>query len=248
MTSELSDSSQISSETATDDWVDIVTKTTEERWNTDGKALLLSFIPSMLRAAGIEMRVALQGRSLKSAIEIEAKNAVRLVKNPKHPLVWGLVPKTVPESEDLGPAFGFDISSQSAAAPRYKRWFWAAFVKELSPDNIRSITDDGFFDVPTTESTSINGIVLTDEDIVGATANTPVDPVVVLQAIEKWAKKTGQSLEEYQGGISLSEQKQTPSTRTPQISALINFELLDYTDLQRIMVPLDVVLKMVRRK
>ena len=146
-------------------WVDVLAKEAESRW-MGGKPLYLAQIPPLLREKSIDINDVLAGRSLRAAIVADASDRLRLVADPDHSLAWAVIPSSAPEDIHLRAIFsrvpsqriGAEASSQQL---KYKRWFWAAFIKSLEPGWKRWLLPGGFIDRPEFDNSPSDALEVT---------------------------------------------------------------------------------------
>ena len=227
-------------------WVDTLAKVAESRW-IDKKPLYLAEVPSLLREKSIDISDVRAGRSLRSAIATDATDRLRLVAHPDHSLVWAVIPSSAPENIDLRAIFSRVPSQRiDAEAPsqplQYKRWFWAAFIKSLAPGMKRWILSDQFIDRPEFDYGHSDALEVTVQDIIQHEAGAPTDSAAVWGSIRAWATRTGTNLAEFE--VRLTEQ---PARKVTYHKPSLAFESLDEDDLKRILVPLDIIMKLLRR-
>jgi hypothetical protein len=226
------------------DWVEVITRTAEARWNIR-KPLFLAQIPGELRRHGVELSAILAGRTLREAISVDASHRVRLVQDPNHPLVWGLIPNSAPVETDLARLFQKPPQSENAASaqPRYKRWFFTAFIKPIPDSHRRWISIDGFDDLPQVSPAAPGTIEIERTDIVRIELGVSIDNASVHQAIRSWATRTGTNLEQY---YNVTGPPKRTTVNLKSLSSLA-FESLSEDDLKRILIPLDIIVKLLRR-
>lgn len=226
------------------DWIEVVAGATEARWAT-GKPLFLAQIPGELRKHDIELSAILAGRSLREAISIDASHRLRLVQDPNNLLSWGVIPRSAPTGTNLDQLFRKPSQSEKAAStqPRYKRWFFTAFIKPISPYHRRWISNDGFDDLPKSDPAPPGAVEVERTAPIRTEPNVLVDNTVVHQAIRDWATGAGVNLEVY---YSTSVH---PKHSAANLSSLFSlaFEALSDDDLKRVMIPLDIIVKLLRR-
>jgi hypothetical protein len=222
-------------------WLDIVAEAAEERWS-EGRPFFFAQIPPLLRRADVNLKEVLRGRTLKEALAVEGQQRFRLVNDPRNPLAWAVIPFVASKEVSLDALFSPTKRPQEApqsparSIPRFRKSFWAAFVRTLEPGKKRYISKDGFDDIPDDEPARIDGIPVEPDDIQSPPQGAPVDTDAVYSAIRGWAERTGAKLGDYL--ISRSSQERHS----------LSFASIDPEDMKRIMVPLDVVLKLLQRR
>jgi hypothetical protein len=201
----------------------------QTRWNNQRKLLLLSQIPSFLRSQGVEIDQVLAGRPLMLALRYDGADRLALVQNPFHSAVWAALPKAIADAADPQNLFTRKIEApissenNSPSRVRFKPWFWAAFIKALEPDHKRWLTPDHFVDQPHAE---------VPPDIPNI--------LMITNTIEKWAKSNGIELSPFELRDSESSGRESKKTS-------LSFESLDQDDLRRIVIPLDIVFKLLKK-
>jgi hypothetical protein len=180
-------------------------------------------------------------------IEADAAGKLRLVNDPAHSPVWAVIPTSAPKDIDLHALFlkSSEARALSASAPRpvrFRRWFWASFIKPLELEHRRWILSERFTDLPKPEEPPEEGsievlaaeIALTDPDAIA-------DEAKVTESIQKWAVRTGISLDRFRDRVNENAEKITRQARMA-----LAFESLDPEDQKRIVIPLDIVMKLLR--
>lgn len=220
-------------------WIDVLSQAAASQYQ-EGRALLLAQVPRILAQGGVgNLRLIQGGRSLRETIATDAFDKLRLIVNPDDKLVWGVVPKSAHLPDDLRPYFDRKVSKISTA-PRYKRWFWTAFIKQVPEGHKRYLFPHTFIDIPETEPSPGGAWPLDKTDILESSLTEPVSYDAVHEAIGKWAARTGADLTQYQI---------TPAQKTSNVTAptqLHRLFELDDNDLKRVMIPLDIVVKLLR--
>jgi hypothetical protein len=228
-------------ERAVDDWLEIIADAAEQRW-TAGRPLFFAQIPSLLQGAEVDLREVLRGRTLKEALELEGGQRFQLVNDPNRTNVWAIIPNAAPKDISLDALFTPMTEPQNAPVsvsrpiPRFKKSFWAAFIRSLSPGKKRYVSRDGFEDISENDLGPAVGIPVNPDDIVSIPPGAQVDTDAVYSAIRIWAERTGAKLGDY---LAAGPSQQRHS---------LSLDLIDPEDMKRIMVPLDVVLKLLRRR
>ena len=224
-------------------WIDAIAEAAAVRW-AQGKPLFLAQIPPEMHRRRIDLDAVLAGRTLREAIGVDAADRVRLVRDPMRALVWGVLPKSVSEETDLRPLFEKSPKtiSTTSSQPRYKRPFFTAFVKSIEADHRRWITPGGFVDLPEENSPPPDAVAFEPGDSLNLVLGTPIDIEAVHAAIGKWAQRNGINLERFYAGSSHATVESKPRDEKT-----LNLASLDQDDLKRIMVPMDVVMKLLRR-
>src|SRR6516165_4863981 len=221
-------------------WIDIVFGEATQKWQ-GRKALLLSQIPGLFRQAGIDSEEVIANRSLREALATEGGEKLRLIFDPDHPMVWGVVPASANLApEEQRAAFRRD-PSKPAPLPRFKRPFWMAFIKRIEDGQRRfvQLNDGGFLDLPKTTMPPPNSreILLTDlvneERLKDATKDE-----YIYERVKQWLQRNQLKREDFYVGAQAVQDESSSSLRLDKLSE---------ADLQRIMVPMAIVMKLLRR-
>jgi hypothetical protein len=134
----------------------------------------------------------------------------------------------------------FKKRAHSNVAPRYKKWFWAAFIKPLESGQRRFILADRWIDIPESGVAPADALPIQRDEIVESQPGTSLDYDIVHKAIDLWASCTSADLKHFHlssGSVA------RPAAHAASLSQLAS---LDVEDMKRIMVPLDVVLKLIK--
>jgi hypothetical protein len=228
------------------DWISTLEMEAQTRWNNQRKLLLLSQIPSFLRSQGVEIDQVLAGRPLMLALRYDGADRLALVQNPFHSAVWAALPKAIADAADPQNLFTRKIEApissenNSPSRVRFKPWFWAAFIKALEPDHKRWLTPDHFVDQPHAEVPPANAILLDTEYIANLNPEDIPNILMITNTIEKWAKSNGIELSPFELRDSESSGRESKKTS-------LSFESLDQDDLRRIVIPLDIVFKLLKK-
>lgn len=219
----------------------MVAEAAGQRWS-EGRPLFLAQIPPLLRRADVDLMDILRGRTLKEALAVEGPQRFRLVNDPRNSMVWAVIPITASKDISLEALFSPTKMPQEVppsrahSIPRFRKSFWAAFIRTLESGKKRYVSSDGFDDVPENEPAPVEGITVEPDDIQSLSQGARVDTEAVYSSIQRWAERTGAKLGDYL--ISGSNQEQHS----------LSLGSIDPEDMKRIMVPLDVVLKLLRRR
>jgi hypothetical protein len=219
-------------------WIDIVVDLAEKQW-ANHQALLLAQIPHKLQPHGIDLRMLQGGRSLRETIATEASDKLQLVRNPNAELVWGVIPKSASLPNDESSLFQRK-SAGATSAPRFKKWFWTAFIKPIPANHKRLILSQSFSDIPESGPSPAGAHQVEANDIVKSEFGTLLDYAAVHAAIAQWASRTNTSLDKFYESLPQTPERPRSALHFPKLSELPE------DDLKRIMVPLDIVLKLMR--
>lgn len=229
------------------DWLAKLKDIVESNWTETGKVFLLAKAKAELERRGVNLFSELQARKLKDAILEDSDGSVRLVRNPSHPLVWGLIPGNVEIPIDLASLFTVHTVRQSdeSHTPRFDRAVWTAFVKPAS-DGCRRFIEVGsparFFDVSNDESAPPMSVEVDAQYFLGpaATVLSGEEKSKVEANIRRWAKDKGVALGALIAQISHSEAKMGGATNSFDIA---DFSGLSIAEKARILIPLDILAK-----
>lgn len=230
-------------------WIDVVAEEAESRW-AHQKPLFLAQIPPLLRRHAIDLEDVLRGRSLMLAIASDATSSVRLVKDPDHELVWAVIPHRVPDDFDLREIFHktqeikAPVSRAPAAVPLFQRWFFTAFIKALAPGHKRYVLLDHFRDLPESEIPPPGAWEVQSTEILNPEPDAIVDREDIFDRIKRWTERYGVAIDQFcqEPKSAILERRESSGPKS-----LIAFDTLEIDELRRIMVPMDVVLKLLRR-
>jgi len=228
------------------DWIALLEHEAKTRWD-NGKLLLLSQIPPVLRENGIDVHETLAGRPLLTALKLEGAGHIALVQHPIHSAVWAALPKNVADANDARTIFPLPTTPNIAVftedTQKFQPWFWAAFVKVLEPGRRRWLLANSFVDhEAAAPQLAENAYEVTRADIVNPGPSMPVDRVAVLKSIEAWAVRNRLELSRFE--LSHGNHR---SQEIARAKIHLPFDSLDSDDLKRIVVPLDIVMKLLRR-
>lgn len=223
------------------EWVQNLKRLAEVHWTTNRRALLLSQVPQLLEAEGIELSVVLRGRKLKHAIEVDGRGVIWLVQDSRSRLIWGIVHDATAaesDSESLFPERDEDADS----IPQFHKAFWTAFIKPLEDDRARYVAVQRpihFIDIPKGNLPNFEGTEIAAEYLVKSDAVYDDFDVAVYASILNWSNKNGVDLPRfYWTGPSKSEVQYYARNRAKW---LVGLSKLSKEDLARISVPLDIV-------
>jgi hypothetical protein len=215
----------------------------ESHWNRTGRAFLIAQLGTRLgapRRAEIEAHT---GLKLQPFLFSYMQNDLKIMEHPRAAKIFGLFPKNSPLSNDLTLYFG--PSDEAKRQKHYKASFWAAFAKPLGSDNRRHIRirDLIFFDLPLDapeppETREISRDLIPSED-------TASRDKVIFDNIQKWLAQN--QIDEPALLVDRpTVYKKPDADATSVLHAIIS--CLDDGDLKRMMMPLDVVAKLLRSR
>jgi hypothetical protein len=198
--------------------------------------LLLSKVPKVLADAGISSSDYLQGRRLKAAIELDAKCDLKLIHNPDSALEWAVVPNEILDSDIL--QLFKSRANVNPEIPQLQKWFYAAFVKALPAGHRRFVLESGFEDRLAEGAQPSNVLEIFETEILKNQGDVKIPSTLVVSAAEKWCARNNLQISKFEDrGSSHLPQAQLGSKNILDISALTE------ADLKRIVLPLDIVLK-----
>jgi hypothetical protein len=230
-------------------WIEAVKDASKDHWAATGKALLLAHVPSQLRLRGIEAQSFLGGRKLKEALEQDGIGTIRLVRDPNDELVWGVLPAevTADVNSDLFPHKA-SAGTPHDEIPQFARGFWSAFVKPLESDKRRFLRADGNFDnLPNDQMPPADGIEISDKYIRPSPGLGEDMHEAVMESITKWAEAHQVDVSQYRRQIGDRERTQ-PERPTGPTGLFAGFDGLPDSDLQRVLVPMDIVRKLLIKR
>jgi hypothetical protein len=223
-------------------WIDCIAAEAQKRLS-QSRILYLSQIPYLLERNGFDPRSVLSGRSLRTALEFEGDDKIILVNNPESALEWGVVPKIDMSLLDLRALFRSAPARESTEAPRFESWFWGAFVKNLPEGRKRYLGNSRFYDLLDGEAPPPRSIEIDRDEIANLLEGTKADPDAVIKNINSWAAR------------NRIEQNQYYRTKADRINVsakpekkITPFDDFDDEDLRRILVPLDIVFRILRQR
>ncbi len=226
------------------DWIDVILEAAAARM-ARGKPLFLAQIPPLLKSRGFDIDKILQGRSLRELIAVEGVEKLRIVRDPKHELVWGVIPQSAPTDIDLDSLFAREQFTTTLPAgptgPRFKKWFWTAFIKPIAPGDKRYLLADRFNDIPESVTPPTGAMIVEPTDVLNPEPAVAVEGHDVISLINNWAERNSAPLNEYYLGTAVPHRSETNRKQFPELATL------EVDDLKRIMVPMDIVLKLLRR-
>ena len=211
----------------------------EKRWDEHRLPLFYSQIPESLRKIGIDIRGELNGEKLSRGISAIGDEKVRIVSNPNDEKILALIPSRVKDSEK-------DIFSRQIAQAkekinighaRYEKIVWSAFVSPLLSGKRFLIIENGLYfeDQGIDATTPPGGFLVPHEYIRKPDENLP--GYEVARRIERWVKIN----EIPRDSIVFAE------ANRGSLLEFGKFSELDVEDQMRIMIPLDIVMKVIRK-
>lgn len=229
------------------DWHEELAEVVTSHYARTGKAFLLANATRELQRRGVDLQSALFGRKLKDAIVEEAPSSLRLVRNPAHSLVWGVMPSKAPEPGDLETLFTGSAtkSSDSIQSPRFGRGVWLAFAKpiksgyrrylEIGPPSRPSDIPEGSMPPPEGVEIDASFIYNPASDLVQNDHSASVE-----KNIRDWAESKSIKIE----NLLFSGRK----IYTENVGRVVDYDFLDFSGLStpdkaRILIPLDILPK-----
>lgn len=231
--------------------IEILNKIVNKHWAESKTALLLSKIKSEMERENCNVDDWLNGRKLKDAILEDSKGHIRLIRNPKQPLVWGAVPhdSDLPEDQSLIFARFANKTSNSSEEPRFNRAVWLAFAKPILPEARRYLEigpPSKYRDIYDDEEIPKLGIEV-DKNFISNARDTPSSTEDhenrVAENIRNWANDNNIKIEE----LILSRRSRHDQSSRPH-DHVNHFDYLDLSTLSpaekaRISIPLDLLSK-----
>lgn len=223
---------------------EIVKQMVMREWEDNGKALLLARLGQALSRQGYDLRAWHKGKGLASAIEKKIGKDLQIIISPSDPLVSAALPKSVKLESDLNKYFAQPterVSSLSVEKIRFNQRLWTAFSRTLQNGKARYFFLDSrmnFSDVPVSEAS--DGIRIPDEKIISGVSNKEERDKSVEQNIISWLheNRINPSAVKADAVEKKNKIEQTESVFDSIVKSL------DISDLRRINIPLDIVLKL----
>ena len=211
----------------------------EQRWDEHHLPLFYSQIPDLLMKAGVDIRVQLNGEKLSRGINAIGTEKIRIVTNPSDPKILALIPSHVKDSDK-------DMFSRHHAQtkekinmrhPRYERIVWSAFITPLLNGERFLIFENGlhYEDQAIDATTPPGGFLVPNEYIRKPDENLP--SYEVARRIEQWVKMHGIPRDSIVFAESIRR----------NLLEFGKFSELDVEDQMRIMIPLDIVMKVIQK-
>lgn len=219
---------------------------TTEYWLEYQKPLFLTQIKSVLKRNGMDVERLLAGKKLKQFLEEDTTAGYRIVKPPTDATGqrWALVPENVDPSAAFATWEESKTSNHAGGSSPSIIWFnrriFAAFVKTLAEGHRRYIRLDAppsFDDLPDGTPCPPGSKEIDRRYI--KQGDAPLDNQIVANQLRAWASEEDVPLSE------LIAKKQEPLDRGRDRLADA-LRSLDKTELARISVPLDLVLKLLK--
>lgn len=232
-----------------DDWIKELAEEVDHTWSASGMALLLAKVPVRLQERSIDLQDRLGARRLKSVLE-EHRDRFRLVRDPDNELVWGVLPSHVsaaptPELFRTRKATDREARELGKPVPQFMRGFWTAFVKRIPEGRERylDISSTPYFeDVPKGQFAPPHLVRVDDIYILseGDLLSEAPDPELVYKKIQDWCKQYGVDERRFYVRSYRDGSKASKADFAERLSQLSD------KDLSRIMVPGDIVLKLLK--
>jgi len=225
-------------------WKEILVTEARDR-QAGGGRLYLAQVPGVLRPHGVNIREITGDRKLIELLRSEASDVLTVSQDQAGEGGWYLVPR---DAERYEPYAGPEPLAQRERAsdgstPQFLRPFWTAFIKRIPPGHRRFVSLDGsrFTDVPETEQPPSGSSDVLLEEL--ADAESVDDPATIHAAVERWIKKRGLNREQF---LVKSDRPKRHSYDSPRHQWVLALETLSERDAGRIMIPLDIVLKLLK--
>lgn len=216
-----------------------------EHWNREGNALLLASLGQTLTKYGYNLRAELRGQKLVPFLQAELEDKVTVLTSPDDPLVYGIVPVGQEKSRDLGALF----SRTARVVPErinFDKRVWVAFSRPIEPNHIRLVDFEpeiDFRDLPAESAKNQERPTIPAELIIPVgTKPSAVRNAEIQKNIRDWFAKHALDIE-------LAKEKGGIDKRILDNSLLTALLVtLDKKDLERIVLPLDIVAKLLGQK
>lgn len=180
-----------------ENWQGVLGEASAQSLEKTGRGLLLSQVPGVLKAAGIEPTQIAGGRKLLELLREEARECFQLIQNDANSTMWAVLP--VGASIEQPTSRYFPSASDpkpSDNIPRFPPKFWHAFHQPLEPGFRRWLTLDqpvSFRDSP--EESPDESLEIEREFTRDPTALFTTNEVTYSK-IQEWAAKHGTDLRE----------------------------------------------------
>ena len=217
---------------------DRITDLVEQYWQEHKTPLLLSRLGS--HGGGEISRLAkAHSKGLGNYLRYQLADRVQVIKHSANPIITGVVPAsaTPDTDEEIDALLQKTQHGSSANAPRFHPAFWAAFRKPLEESNRRHLSIDAPIrfqessgEDPPDGFLEVTGTYITDPGM---------DDEQTLRKAEQWLADN-----DLQKDIYLLDSKSKPSSDQPQNLLDRLLFSLENKELNRVSMPLDIVLKL----
>lgn len=220
---------------------------TIEHWQKFGKALLLASLGQALGKSGYNIKVEIPGQKLRSFIQTEMIDKVTVVTSPFDRLVYGIVPTK--DAAGKKPTDLFVGGSEGAKAPKlnFDRRVLIAFSRPIETNRVRILhlePELNFEDIPA-ESIPAGARLVIPPNLIVPPGSMPSGSrnAELRKNIQDWFKTNSADISKVEAkhhgeyGIHVTDNS---------ILSLM-FRTLDKKDLERIVIPLDIVAKLLSR-
>lgn len=216
-----------------------VVKLANDHWNSTGRSLLLSQVGQDLMRRGFDLKTALRGRRLVPFIREDLADEVTVITSPHDRLVKGLIPKSVAVT---------DAAALFAASPKttqFDRRLWVSFSHPMDADSVRTVVFDPeikYQDIPARSIKDAAGKYIIQPSLVIPPGTLPKEQrdEQVQKNIISWIQENGVDVERVR-----ARHVPKPSHVNTDVHLLSDcLALLEAKDLERILIPLDLVQKL----
>ncbi|HMO08999.1 MAG TPA: hypothetical protein PKD10_15340 [Paracoccaceae bacterium] len=224
--------------------VSAISSIVADYWVAEHRPLLLSQLPGRLRQHSVEyVREQLHpGKTLKLFIEENLSGQVRTVQHPTHHEVVGLVPAHVSDASTLLFKNSEEVSGSLQQEPRYYKPIFSAFSKPLTKSK-RALeiagSDSQFHELDQGDDVPADWYEVEHEFV--RKPGEAISDIEVGARLRRWAE------EKKIPHASLIEQVKKMRAKDSSAALARVFQAMSISDQQRIMIPLDVVIKIVSR-
>ncbi|WP_416795914.1 hypothetical protein [Ciceribacter azotifigens] len=219
-----------------------IEKATTEQWSKHQRPLLLSELGMDLTKKQGDYRPAIAPLKLRQFIATQLSNKVVIITHPRQLQKIALIP--------AGEDFSFEPVGGEKAGPllreageRIKASIWAAFVKPLAPNCNRYLDVEDkalrFQDIPNGSNSRSKSARSISSELIVDGQSKEYNPEEVAGRIKTWAAENG-LLEEHL-------YNREASGGLPKNSFFDVFKGLSDSDLRRIEIPFDIVMKLARQ-
>jgi hypothetical protein len=213
-------------------------------WKQYGAAYLLSALGPGLTKAGFNHRLILGEQKLSDFVANECANELKIVPNPKDPLVLGVIPAGITvNQENAGYLF-----AKRADSPRFPKGVWAAFLVELKPRLRRYVNLDhpvNFEDVPELSSSPGPTFVEVERKYIRQSYEDFVPNEKTLERLNSWANDKQIDIKQLEvPSTRLFDIVGTSSSGAGESLLDLMYKVLTEEQQHRVSLPLDVLKKL----
>jgi len=231
------------------DWEDAIVDLVESHWNESNRPYPLSRLKLDLRKQGIEIDEKLGGRKLREVLEIDFSTTLRVFRNPDHELAWYMVSSKVDLEEGIVALKRHPLQKIASNTVEYDKAIFTAFIKEIFEGKRRFVflePKKRFDDFLASEDVPEGGIEVLHAEIVRPSGEqlTGEEKRDASDRIRTWLSNNDVQLEKAVAAHRIAVKEHDTST----LGDVLDFSGLSVSDKARILIPLDVLLKIKFRR